>query len=551
MVFIAVTAVSGFYTVTFNLNYETDSKTLVMSKFKIKINGIPVPRREKYEFIGWYFDDVTFTDEFDARVGSGDIQVYARWKKTMCDVVFDLAGGFAVSGETALTVCIGEKVTVPEIKYENAQKVFAGWYADAIYFKKWDAESVIYDDMTLYAKWGDYYESELLALPKMYINSAGADSIRRDIYVPVTVSLTNNGSHFANRSAQIRGRGNSTWSEFEKKPYRLKFEKKVDLFGMGARKDWILLANAMDHSLMRNYLMFTMAYELGELYTSDSQWIHLFVNGEYRGLYLLCEQTESGEYRVDIETEHGEFDADAGFLIEYGGSADIDGHKYFSFGAVSPRRIPYQMTDHNAVIKYPKADTCTNIQRDYIAEYSNMVNDAILKREWETILELVDIDTFVNNFIVEEIMLNNDMGWNFFFYKPQGGKLCLGPHWDFDQSAGASAYGGETYEGWSAGSPHPWFEALVKIDEFMELVKKRWLEKYDFLHFVTDNLIDEKAEEYKYDIEANFTKWKVLGLPHWRSVASLERENTYEGNKNYLKKWLAKRLGWIESQLGI
>ena len=416
--------------------------------------------------------------------------------------------------------------------------------------EKWDSESEIYEDTIIYEKLDNYYESDLLVLPIIYIDLGNADRVHRSSYVPVTVSMTGRFG-FTEKPAQIRGRGNSTWSEFEKKPYRLKFDKKINLFGMGARKDWILLANAMDHSLMRNYLMFVMANELGEVYTSESRWVHLFINGDYQGVYLLCEQTESGAHRVDIETAHYETETDVGFLIEYGGSADVDDDKYFGFDFISSRGIVYQMTDHNAVIKYPKGNMCANAQRDYIADYANRVNDAILKRQWETIIELVDIDTFVDNFIVEEIMLNNDMGWNFFFYKPAGGKLCLGPHWDFDQSAGASAYGGETYKGWSAGSPHPWFEALVTIDEFMELVKQRWLEKYDFLHSIPDTFIDEKAAEYKYDIEANFIRWKVLGLPHWRSVASLEKEKTYEGHKNYLKIWLNNRLEWIESQLNL
>ncbi|MHB1155040.1 MAG: CotH kinase family protein [Eubacteriales bacterium] len=199
------------------------------------------------------------------------------------------------------------------------------------------------------------------------------------------------------------------------------------------------------------------------------------------------------------------------------------------------------MTDHDAVIKYPKGVDCTEKQKEYISTYANEANKAIMKKQWDEILNLVDIDTFVDNFIVTEIMLNNDMGWNFFFYKPAGGKLCLGPHWDFDQASGASAYGGETYEGWSAGSPHPCFEALVQIDEFIELLRKRWTEKYDFIHSIPEKFIDEKEIEYQYDIAANFTRWKVFGVRHWRSVRSLDQETTYQGHIDYLKTWLTNR----------
>ena len=125
------------------------------------------------------------------------------------------------------------------------------------------------------------------------------------------------------------------------------------------------------------------------------------------------------------------------------------------------------------------------------------------------------------------------------------------PSLGFRQAAGASAYGGETYEGWSAGSPHPWFEALVQIDEFIELARERWTEKYDFIHSIPDTFIDEKVTEYQYDIAANFTRWKVLGVRHWRSVGSLDQEKTYQGHIDYLKTWLTNRIDWIEKEIGV
>ena len=541
----------GSYKVTFNLNYDTDAEAVIMTGGKIKSNGTPLPERDGYEFLGWYTDIGILEDEFSTKNKYEDeITVYARWNKVVCDITFDMMGGVIVSGETEVTVKKGETVTPPEIEYKNTSKFFMGWYTDAAYMGIWDGSAVT-GDMTLYAGWGNYYDKDELVLPKIYIDLLGAERVRKSTYIPIEVAMTNSDEDFPAVSAQIRGRGNSTWGEFEKRPYRIKFDSKRDMFGMGARKDWILLANAMDHSLMRNYITFVMANEMSDPYTSESQWVHLYIDNKYEGVYLLCEQTESGNYRVDVETDHTAAETDVGFMIEYGGSADVDEDKYFHFKNVNNKRLHYQMTDHNAVIKYPKGADCTNAQRDYIADYANQVNTAIMTQTWDDIIELVDIDTFVDNFIVTEIMLNNDMGWNFFFYKPAGGKLCLGPHWDYDQAAGASAYGGETYEGWNAGSPHPWFEALVLMKEFRDLVRERWLEVSDFLHSIPDTFIDEKAEEYKYDIEANFTRWKVLGERHWRSVRSLDRETTYDGHKEYLKTWLNNRIDWIEGQLGI
>ena len=543
------------YKVTFDLNYDTEiaAEAEVIGESKIKRNGTPSPEREEYEFAGWYLDNGTWNNEFTAESNdiTGEITVYARWNKVICNVKFDATEGRVVMSEEEIQVRSGETFEFPQVVHRSDSKFLIGWYTDEECKNLWE-DTVVYDDITLYAKWGEYYDKETLVLPKIYIDLLGAERVRKSTYIPIEVSMGSSDEDFSGIGAQIRGRGNSTWGEFEKRPYRIKFNNKKDMFGMGARKDWILLASAMDHSLMRNYITFVMANEMGDPYTSQSQWVHLFIDDKYEGVYLLCEQTESGSHRVDVETAHAATDVDVGFFIEYGGSADIDDYdKFFGFRKVSNKNLFYQMTDHAAVVKYPKGADCTNDQLKYISDYANEVNTAIMKQIWDDIIELVDIDTFVDNFIVTEIMLNNDMGWNFFFYKPAGGKLCLGPHWDYDQAAGASEWGGETYEGWNAGSPHPWFEALVQMEEFRALVKERWLEVRDFLHSIPDTFIDEKAEEYRDDIEANFIRWKVLGERHWRSVRSLDKETTYNGHKEYLKTWLNNRLNWIEGQLGI
>lgn len=541
------------YTVIFNVNAPDVEEIKPMSSSDIHKNGLPTPTRDGWIFAGWYMDNQTWEYEYSPDDDSGlkgKIELYARWAKEECTVTFVVYDGKSVQSKSVVTVGGGDVVTPPKVKHTNPTKVFSGWFTDSDCENKWDGEAV-YDDITLYAKWYNYYDNPMFVLPKIYIRTKnGVEKIDHGVYTPVSVSMTNSDEDFSNVDAEIKGRGNSTWYSFDKKPYKIKFAKKINLFGMGKRRDWILLANAMDHTLMRNYLAFYIAANLDEPYTSGSQWVHLFINGKYEGVYLLCEQTESGPHRVDIETVHTEDDTDVGFLVEYGGSADVNENKFFKFETVKGNNIHYQMTDHLAVIKYPKGADCTDEQRDYISMYANEVNWAIMKKQWSKITYLVDIDSFVNYFIVEEILLNNDMGWNFFFYKPAGGKLCLGPHWDLDQSAGNSSYGGETYRGWNAGSPHPWFESLVQMDEFIELVRERWLEKYDFIHTIP-SFIDEKAAEYQYDIAANFTRWNVLGKSHWRSVPSLDMETTYQGHIDYLKTWLKNRISWIEKEIGV
>lgn len=106
---------------------------------------------------------------------------------------------------------------------------------------------------------------------------------------------------------EMKGRGNYTWnnSEMVKKPYQIKFSSKVDVFGLGSAKKWVLLANYADGTLMKNKLVLDLADKIGMPYSSDSEWVDLYVNGEYAGNYLLCEKVEVGKNRVNLKSEYG------------------------------------------------------------------------------------------------------------------------------------------------------------------------------------------------------------------------------------------------------
>lgn len=147
-------------------------------------------------------------------------------------------------------------------------------------------------------------EIDTLELPVMVINTLNSVPILdKENYVNCNVSVFNADEDycFMRISADIRGRGNSSWT-MPKKPYKLKFDAKVDLFGNGSAKTWTLIANYNDPSLIRNYL----AYSSGAVFesiketTTKVQFVELYLNDEYEGVYLICEQNEVGSTRVDI-----------------------------------------------------------------------------------------------------------------------------------------------------------------------------------------------------------------------------------------------------------
>jgi hypothetical protein len=513
-----------------------------------------------YDFAGWYLDEDVWEQPYNGEPITENTTVHARWDVSIHNVVFYLNGGQTADGTSRqykAEVVEGDVITPPEVT--NTDKELIGWYTDPSCTVLWEG-GVCTGDTKLYARWRDYFDSEDMVLPRVYFTTSKEKFTLNGEYSScyVTVTSDNKEWNIYNEYAGYRVRGNST-AGFEKKPYRVKFEKKRDMFGMGAAKDWIFLANYIDISLMRNWITFELAAHFGDKYTTSSQMVNLFIDGEYQGVYLVCEQVETGVNRVDIEWDElaGPPDdpADVGFLVEFGNPGFNWGDWSTKF--IMTRSVKYKGRTYRndggeiGVIKYPNGDDCTNEMAAYLQEYVDKVNTAIFTRDWESFSELCDVDSFVINFIVSEYMLSNDMGWVFFFYKEPGGKLALGPIWDFDQSAGCSTHGGDTYKGWASGTPHSWFLALIEIDEFRSLVIERWMESYDYLHSVPD-IIQAKADECRADIDANFIRWdRLIGYPHWRSIPKMDKFKTYDEHVDYLKEWLNNRMNWIETELGI
>lgn len=433
---------------------------------------------------------------------------------------------------------------IPEIEDENL--IFAGWYYDEGLQEKAVERLELKEDLNVYACLiEDDPETEFL-LPEIHITSeTGIENLGRD-YISCTVTITNTTINDCLVAAvgEIKGRGNSTWEYFDKKPYKIKLEEKQDLFGMGEEKEWVLLANTVDYTLMRNEIALGLGRILGMQYTPECQWVQLFYNEEYLGLYLFCEQIKTGINRINIEIPYEPEDVDISYLVETGGAI---GEQNLSFVEGAEENWGDYFSYE---ILYPDEDIITKNQREYIGTYLELVNNAILTKNWAEITDLVDIKSFADWYLVNEMILNGDMGWSMFAYRPQGDKLYLGPLWDFDQSAGASTTGGADFETWypDTGSQNAWFNTLIEMDEFKALLAERWRECLpEVKQFLADER--EKAVLYKGDIDANYERWPVLGTVTWRIREEIGELKTYEENVDFLFEWMEHRLDWIDSEL--
>ena len=262
---------------------------------------------------------------------------------------------------------------------------------------------------------------QLTNLPTVVVNIAGGEEViekTKDLISNVYIISENGTDLLATSGTEIRGRGNASWN-FEKKPYRLKFDKKQSPLGAPASaKKWTLISNHGDKTLMRNILAFEVSRRVGQPYTPFCHPVDLIINGEYRGCYQFCDQVEADEDRVPVED---------GYLIE------IDAYAWdeeVMFASASG--IP-------VTIKHPDEDDITDQQKKFINDYFNKFEAAALASNFTDpnngYRKYLDLDSFLRNFIIGEFCANTDAFWSVYMYKDAAdGKLHTGPTWDNDLS---------------------------------------------------------------------------------------------------------------------
>ncbi|HHU28622.1 TPA: hypothetical protein GXZ54_05615, partial [bacterium] len=386
-------------------------------------------------------------------------------------------------------------------------------------------------------------------VPTIYVNTINNQQVPYDknIYVDGTFNLVDGENPFLNindLSLRIRARGNSSlW--MPKRSYRIKFNKAVDLYGMNKNKDWVLLANHADKSLIRNYLAFELGSKLSNLeYTPQCMFVNFYFNNNYEGLYLLATQIETGTNRVNIEYDYTNDDIDIPFLIEWDNrltnpnenNGAIEGIDYFVVDW-----IPFGL-------KYPDSfNEMTYNQKRYIYNYMNNVHTSILNRK--NYDSFIDVDSFIDYFIVQELFKNVDMGFaSVFMYKEKGGKLKFGPLWDFDLSIGNADYIDYSPYNWFSqdNSGNPWFNSLMKHPTFKKQFTKRFNEvKNTIIQDLIDS-VDIIGRDLYEHASNNFERWKTLGKYDWPNPPKVVAASTYDEQIYYVKNYLIERVKWMD-----
>lgn len=340
----------------------------------------------------------------------------------------------------------------------------------------------------------------------------------------------------------VRLRGNTT-QHFPKKPYRIKFEKKKSLFGLEKAKSWVLLADYLDQSNIRNYTAMTLGnkaffYHEGQdkedqVFTATPHHVVLEFNGEYKGVYLLCEQMDEKEGRANVEVDEEDLytnyeKTEFPFMIEMDQYAKDDktlddADKLLLEGY------------HPIEVKYPEAkDRGTyqgnDIIYDYMKEYLNAVKTTLTTGEKVVVSfrtnpvgfeDLVDVESLIDYNLLNEFMYNPDSIWkSCYMHKTinkldeegnivEYGKLRMGPVWDFDWSM-SNKYTGSPYaesyieaaRDFVTLNQSVFFTDFLRDEDNYELVQDRWDDISDNIKPVINHLRDYKAyisEASKFD----------------------------------------------------
>lgn len=400
--------------------------------------------------------------------------------------------------------------------------------------------------------------SQTTNLPTVVIHTTNAeDIVVKDTYLKGIVSvISENGSNLFTDSLEIKGRGNASW-DFPKKPYRLKLYNKASLLGLPAvEKSWTLINNYGDKTLMRNLLAFDLSQRLEIPYTPAGKPVDVFLNGEYKGTYQLCDQIEVATGRIVVEkmkTSHVSLpELSGGYMIEM----DAYANQEISWFTSARNGIP-------TTIKYPKDDEIVPAQSAYIKSHFDLMETAAYSSAYTNVAtgyrKYIDTETFLRHFLVGELSGNTDTYWSTYMYKKRSDdKFYFGPVWDFDI---AFENDNRTYPinnkpnwiylyGSTANGVRDLVNRLFTDQSLVNQLKSTYAyyrDKGIISKEALTGVVNNYASEINQSQVLNFTRWNILNTTvHQNPVAW----GSYVAEVNNVKNYLQDRIDWMDIKLG-
>ena len=333
------------------------------------------------------------------------------------------------------------------------------------------------------------------------------------------------------KEIKIRGRGNYTWS-LPKKPFQLKFDKKNSFFDLAEDKKWIFLANYTDKTMLRTAIAFELGYLSNSMWTPKYDFSEVFLNNQYIGTYQITEKVEEDDHRVNIGKN--------GYLIEI---EQLEKTKADDI-LFNTQRLWF-------TIKSPELNENSdeyNYIKNYVRKVENVLYGSSFNDEKNGYRTLIDIDSFIDWYLINEISKNNDAAFYSSCYMTlvPGEKLKMGPIWDFDISFGNTRQNdNENPRGfWIKNSI--WFKMMFKDEYFIKKVKERFLYFYENKDRIlsTSNELSKKINNSRLE---NEKIWKTLGKYVYPNY--VYKFETFKEEEDYLIRWIEIRFEWLKSEI--
>ena len=381
-----------------------------------------------------------------------------------------------------------------------------------------------------------FYRSENVAT--MYIDTASGSMARihedKNYKESAHVEIyTDSGAlSLSDSNVTLKGRGNSTWLN-DKKPYLLSLSTPADVLGMGAAEKWVLLANALDETNLRNKMVLDIAHQLIPYWTPQCVYVDLYLNGQYNGLYLLAEKIEVSPNRLNLDLSAGEF------LCKI----DLPSR-------INTLNAPFSTeTGRTVEITFPERPT--RAESEEVASRVAELEQMILSQQDLCTFPGFDMHSWVSRYLLDEISANIDSDKASSYFYLSGGTFFAGPLWDYDLTFGLHRPG-DTPAAFLAKQKHKeslasssYYDALYANPSFQAALKETYqAELLPILDHLLSSGIDAISEEISAASCNNTLRWKTMFQTQHQSMNGF---NTTASLKAYLSERVSfLNDAWIE-----
>jgi hypothetical protein len=399
----------------------------------------------------------------------------------------------------------------------------------------------------------------LTDLPQLQITTKdGVAIVSREEYVDATYVLTNPAAAVpvVKLNGKIRGRGHSTWGQ-PKNPYKVQFSKDAsyaaisDVLGMKKQRNWALLADYFDRSLIRNKLALALGnshlFAEGLKWTPSGQHVEVILNNDYVGVYLLTEDIRLDPARLNLKAMSPDpivNDLDGGYIVEVDYRLDCYAGPDLNLQLVTNQNVPI-------CIDTPDEEAITPGQLAYVKNLLGQVEADLYGR---SPLDRINPVSFADWYLLQELFRNNDAAFfsSDFMWKdtaaatdPRDRLLNMGPIWDFDRSVGNINYNGNwrTEGCWVSREFGPnWYAKLFERPEFVALTLSRWKQKRAGLPAFVNASIDTYTHRLAEAQQRNFQRWPIFGV----ELVNFYMFANYDDEVAFVRQFLNQRMEWLD-----